>query len=151
MSLIEAALRRAQDGPSQPSNAGRSPKTSPPRPPIAPRHLWNVSPTLWWLGSAFVLVIGLLASEARWPLRAPEVPTSPTSTAHSSSSLHRKLKESELQLSGIVKGTGESLAIINGTVVRPGDLIEGATVTEVNPTSVRLRRHAKDIILQQAR
>lgn len=52
------------------------------------------------------------------------------------------------QLSGVVEGTGESLAIINGHVVRVGETIDGAVVLEVTRDSARLRWRDQDVALR---
>jgi len=48
--------------------------------------------------------------------------------------------EDGLQLTGIVEGSGEPLAMINGMVLGIGDRVEGATLLEIANGSVRLRR-----------
>ena len=146
MSLIEAALRKAHVPPSVPENSEVS--ASKARPPLTPTMRGRMPPVMWWLGGGFAVAIGLLLYEA---VRLFHVSAAPPTTPlrHAAFSLHRTSREAELKLSGIIKGSDESLAIINGTVVRPGDVVEGALVTEVNTTSVRLRRRTKDIILKQ--
>jgi len=44
------------------------------------------------------------------------------------------------RLTGIVEGSGEPLAMINGMVLGIGDRVEGATLLEIANGSVRLRR-----------
>ena len=45
-----------------------------------------------------------------------------------------------LTLSGIVEGSGESYAVINGVIVGVGEQVEGATLLEIANGSVRLLR-----------
>ncbi len=53
----------------------------------------------------------------------------------------------EFSLTGIVFGGGEPSAIINGKIVKEGDVIEGAKVLKINPKKVTLGFKGKEISL----
>ena len=65
-----------------------------------------------------------------------------------SSSMRRPLLQPTLRLSGIVGGSGEPLAIINGMVVRVGEMVAGATLLEVGKDFARLRWRDQDVVLR---
>ena len=65
-----------------------------------------------------------------------------------SPSMHRPLLQPTLRLSGIVGGPGEPLAIINGSVVRIGEQVAGATLLEVGEDFARLRWRDQDVVLR---
>jgi len=54
-------------------------------------------------------------------------------------------------LNGIVEGVGEPFAIINGTIVRLGESIEGATLTEVAQGKATLRWNDQNVVLRTSR
>ena len=56
-----------------------------------------------------------------------------------------------LTLSGVIGGPGEPMAIINGSLLGPGDAIEGATLLDVTGDSARLRWRDEDVVLRLAR
>ncbi len=59
--------------------------------------------------------------------------------------------EPVLALNGVVRGVGESFAIINGTIVRLGETIEDATLLRVDSGMAIVRRKGKDLILRTAK
>ncbi|MBI4322737.1 MAG: hypothetical protein HY596_00495 [Candidatus Omnitrophica bacterium] len=65
-----------------------------------------------------------------------------------SPSMHRPLLQPTLRLSGIVGGPGEPLAIINGTIMRVGEMVAGATLLEVGEDFARLRWRDQDVVLR---
>ena len=58
------------------------------------------------------------------------------------------LPQPTFRLSGIVEGAGEPLAIINGTIVRVGEMVAGATLLEVGEDFARLRWRDQDVLLR---
>jgi hypothetical protein len=65
-----------------------------------------------------------------------------------SPAIRRPLMQPALRLSGIVGGPGEPLAIINGAIVRVGEEVAGATVTELGQDYAKMRWHDQDITLR---
>ena len=59
--------------------------------------------------------------------------------------------EQPFELSGVVEGTGESFAIINGHIVAIGDTIDGATLLEVKDHTATLRWEGEELVLRTAR
>lgn len=57
----------------------------------------------------------------------------------------------QLQLNGVIEGSGEPLALINGSLVRLGETIEGATLLEVKEGSARLRWLNQELVLRTTR
>jgi len=57
----------------------------------------------------------------------------------------------EFSLTGIVFGAGEPSAIINGNIVKEGDVIQGAKVLEIKPKKVKLDFKGKEISLLMSR
>lgn len=59
-----------------------------------------------------------------------------------------KPKPVYFDLSGVIEGSGEPLAIINGSILGKGDTIERAEVVDITPHRVLLRRSGEDIYLR---
>jgi len=49
------------------------------------------------------------------------------------------------------QGPGESLAIINGNIMRRGDTVGGVTLLEVHEDSARVRWHDGELVLRFTR
>ena len=63
--------------------------------------------------------------------------------------LHRPpVQPPELKLNGVVAGVGETFAIINGSIVRLGDSIAGATLVSVENDTARLRWQEQELQLR---
>ena len=60
-------------------------------------------------------------------------------------------KPPALKLSGIVRGAGEPVAIINDHIIQVGDSVEGATLVAVTEDSATLRWLDKELVLRTAR
>ena len=57
----------------------------------------------------------------------------------------------DLELSGIIAGPGEPMAIINGSLLKPGDTVDGATLLEVTDDFARVRWRDEEVVLHLAR
>ena len=177
MSLIEEALRRTQqttgqdaqrrDRPVAPAPAASSisqpsqPKISTPLPslpsPGGSKLRARIEKGLLIGGSA--LIAGIVMWEA-WMYLTPATGRTPRPVAAArpaaaqvaqtsfSPSMRRPLLQPTLRLSGIVGGPGEPLAIINGTIVRVGEMVAGATLLEVGEDFARLRWRDQDVLLR---
>ena len=171
MSLIEEALRRAQeqerDVPAGhqdlPRPLSQQPVTATQEIPMSTTTV--LQPSRSWiplacLGGGFVLVIGVVI----WKLWLASVPLAPASrrsvgTTRSASPQgaptllnpvlpHTSLLQPRLQLTGIVGGPGEPLAIINGNIMRVGETRDGALLLEVREDAVRVRWHDQELVLR---
>ena len=158
MSLIEEALRQAQiklqpqppqtvmePGPQAPPVPASPPTSVPTHAPVRPpRTQVRASaagsgrklPLLALMGVGIGLAGGCVIG-AIWWWEA----TSPF--ASSSRGL--------FDLTGVIEGTGESLAIINGRVTRLGDSVDGATVLGITKNSATLRWRGQKVVLQTDR
>ena len=178
MSLIEEALRRTQqttgqdaqrrDRPVAPAPVASSisqpsqPKVSTPLPslpsPGGSRLRARIEKGLLVGGSA--LIAGIVVWQA-WVsmapaagrLRRPLAAVRPAGarvvqTSLRSPAVPQPLPQPTLRLSGIVGGLGEPLAIINGTIVRVGEMVAGATLLEVGEDFARLRWRDQDVLLR---
>ena len=55
------------------------------------------------------------------------------------------------QLTGVVQSAGDAMAIINGSVVRVGDAIDGATLVEIGKDSATVEWRGRTVVLRTAR
>ena len=53
-----------------------------------------------------------------------------------------------LMLSGVIEGAGDSLAVINDRILREGDLVNGAMITDIVADSVTLIYNGKELNLR---
>lgn len=170
MSLIEEALRRTQHAPVVPEPksvpAGVTVQ-APPQPirPVAtlrrqetsrPRagFRWQLPAAV--LGIGVVVIGGLMVQERiatpRPVQRAQSIPAAakaPTPVASAKQLLG--ISPPTLELSGVVEGAGESLAIINGIIVKVGETIEDATLLDARQDSARLRWRDQELVLRTGR
>ena len=154
MSLIEEALRRVQTLPPPPVERPRMEQREPP--PRTPEVRAAAQPTsqIPWLGvligSAGALILG-------WGIWTTAVLVRPTSVAQPAPAppprrpLMALSGKPHLELSGIIGGPGQPMAIINGMLLAPGEIIEGATLLDVTGDSARLRWREEEIVLQLSR
>lgn len=79
-------------------------------------------------------------------------PMRPAGTAPATSSAARPTAVASLKLEGVISGPVR-IAIVNGRLVRAGDMIGGATVLEVLPDGVRYSRagRVQTLVLPGAR
>jgi len=163
MSVIEEALRRVQALPPQASQPPPRRSQDKESPAWRPSHLhWMV------LGAVGVLVGGwgiwtLVVLLSPPPTVQQEVvsrPARPGNGDWRAGAQHVRPRSAlnpggalrpSLQLSGVVTGPGEPMAIINGHILKIGDRIEGATLLEVTDTSARLHWRDREFILRLAR
>jgi len=134
MSLIDEALRKAQGPSHSPSVLPDVKTTGWGGVPAASRKFASVRA---WLGPVLIglALLFLTAGVIVWQVWLYITPVpSPT----------------QLELHGVVEGTGEPLAIINGRIVHLGETVEGATLVEVGKHTARLRRRKRDIVLRTA-
>ena len=155
MSLIEEALRRVQTLPPPPVEGPRmEQREPPPRTPevrAAPRPPASQIPWLGVvIGSAGALILG-------WVIWTMVVLVRPTDVAQPAPapSPRRPLMalsgKPYLELSGIIGGPGQPMAIINGRLLAPGEIVEGATLLDVTDDAARLRWRDEEIVLQLSR
>ena len=76
------------------------------------------------------------------PMR-PYVPATPTAAAQSTA---RPFK-----VTGVLIGATRRVAVINGTLCREGDTVDGARVVSIEPGSVQLRRSNETLVVQLER
>ncbi len=163
MSLIEEALRRVKD-PTLSKTVAPPAVATPPSPAIAeqsPAHSWSsadsapapsAAPQLIWSTdfSRRAWTIVLIAAGlffGYWVLnRRPshaqplaKTPATTSTTTLSSSQAPALQPQAAFILNGIVGGSGEPYAIINGTLVRIGQLINEWTVLAIGEGSVTLQ------------
>ncbi len=166
MSLIEQALRRAQDpgipqakDPPQPNQAEPAPK-----PPI---HPWQGPPPGRWsralplvaaatfAATGALIVIGALWIRATLARQAAQSPQPVAISAEGRASVAgpvfsapahpkpspapKRAQREEFILSGLIEGQGEPLAVINGEIVAVGDRIGSATFVGIVDGVARLR------------
>jgi len=55
---------------------------------------------------------------------------------------------SSLELTGIMEGGGEALAIINDNILRKGDTVKGAEIVSIDEDSVTLLNRGKEVVLR---
>ena len=67
------------------------------------------------------------------PTPAPVLEVSPAPTEHPQA-------KAEILLTGIVEGSGEPYAVINGSIVGVGETVQGLTLLEIGNGSVKVRR-----------
>ncbi len=165
MSLIEEALRRTQETTGQDAKASSASqvsqaKTATPLPsllsPSDSSLRARIEKGLLIGGSALIASIVIweawvyltpIAARLRRPVAAVR-PAGARVVRTSLSPAHRSLLQPTLRLSGIVGGPGEPLAIINGTIVRVGEMVAGATLLEVGKDFARLRWRDQDVVLR---
>lgn len=203
MSLIEEALRRAQDS-SQSEQAGsqvvveRAPLPAPQRPVVSPeisrsarqcgvageisqeekpaeevhhdsavgsvegvggnaaREAHANWPMSALLGVSFFILAGIIAWEV-WSYVIPRGSPMPVSarreihqamTTGDRAGVAPRPVRRQLELTGVVEGGGEPLAIINGQIMRVGETVDGATLIAVDRNTARLRHRGQEIVLQ---
>lgn len=159
MSLIEEALRKAQlERPSGRPASSVAVEDPPPRAVPLPRvrpvaHAPSAQPAPATAGlqpglaaGAGLLVIGVLAWFWLGTRSSPRAPA-PTSAAPVAAPRPVFRKQPPFQLTGVVGGPGEPLAIINGQIVKVGDAVAGAVLLEVGSNSARLRRGNEELVL----
>ena len=174
MSLIEEALRRAQEAGRIPESREPPPPSPQPGQPPTPVASLRESPLTtavrpsrsWFevalIGGGFVLVIGLVVWEF-WISFGPGISTAtrPVTTAPRTDSQvvqasfrpasRKSLLPPHLELTGIVEGPGEPLAIINGNIMRVGDTVDEATLLEVRGDSARVHWRDRELVLRLTR
>jgi len=154
MSLIEEALRRVQTLPPPPERPEVERRKPVPLPPAPEARVEPPASQIPWLGvligSAGALILG-------WVIWTTAVLVRPTDVAQPAPapSPRRPLMalpgKPHLELSGIIGGPGQPMAIINGMLLSPGEIIEGATLLDVTGDSARLRWRDEEIVLQLSR
>ena len=173
MSLIEEALRRAQEANPIPERREILPPAPPPsqsqprRPVIRVQGSSSRRSRSWretaLLGGGVALIAGVVV----WQLRSDVSPPAPTTirslaaTARNTSprvvqtspspASHKPLLSSRPELSGIVWGPGESLAIINGNIMRVGETVDGTTLLGVRNDSAQIRWRDQELVLRTSR
>lgn len=152
MSLIEEALRRVQTlppPPERPQVERREPVPSRPEVRVEP----SASQIPWLgvlIGSVGVLILGWMI----WTMAVLARPTSVTQPAPAPSPRRPLMAlpgKPHLELSGIIGGPGQPMAIINGRLLAPGEVVEGATLLDVTDDAARLRWREEEIVLQLSR
>lgn len=152
MSLIEEALRKAQEAPRFPAPAFPAPQARPvPQAPSSP-------PAIPLATGAGLLLIGVLAwfwwGHRLSPLpagpsaRTPSVTPAPRPAAPAVAPRPAFRRPPLFQLTGVVAGPGEPLAIINGQIMKVGDTVSGATLLQVGSNSARLRWGDEELVLK---
>ena len=195
MSLIEEALRRAQ----QAAPAAEASGTSTPAQTLEldPPPLFQESaatsaasgarsevPLQPWAGLAVVVVATVVltlwivkplsrsvpaattAPAHPAEIAKPAVPVPTTSAAAATAAVAspatanpapagavhgRKRIQPTLILNGTIEGSGEPLAIINGSIRRVGETVEGATLLEIKKDAARLQWHDQEIVIRTTR
>ena len=157
MSLIEEALRRVQTLPPPPVEQPRmEQREPPPRTPEVRAAPPTPTSQMPWLGvvigSAGALILGWVV----WTMVVLVRPTDVTVTHPAPApSPRRPLMilpgKPHLELSGIIGGPGQPMAIINGRLLAPGEIIDGATLLDVTDDAARLRWRDEEIVLQLSR
>ena len=158
MSLIEEALRRAQEEGSLSQRETPIHVQLPDPVPAAESAQEASRPTLNWAAIVTVAMVGALAwiawgrmaapvsrSVSRQPSQAARAPAVAEPTGHP---VVRRAFSPVLTLHGIVEGSGEPLALINDNVLRVGDVIEGATLVDVKADAATLRWRDQELILK---
>ena len=164
MSVIVEALRRTQQAAGQDAKRQSHPEAPTPAKAATPlpslpggRLRVRVEKGLLIGGSALIASIVLWEAwvslaPATGRLRQPVAVARPAGArvvqTSLSPSMHRPLLQPTLRLSGIVGGPGEPLAIINGSVLRVGEQVAGATLLEVGEDFARLRWRDQDVVLR---
>lgn len=167
MSLIEEALRRVQE---LPRPVERTEGWSAPRPAPSqvdrPRLSQDAGSPAWWPSHVQWLVVGavgaLVVGWGIWTLVVllnPPAPVQPQPVSRPAQQSHEASRRPfaslaarpSLQLSGVVTGPGEPMAIINGHLLKIGETIEGATLLEVTDTSARVHWRDQEFVLRLAR
>lgn len=95
---------------------------------------------------AAYLATGALALAADPPLGDPMRPYAPASPAASNDPAARPFK-----LTGVLVAATRRVAVINGTLYREGDTVNGARIVRIDPASVQLRRGSENLSLQLQR
>lgn len=62
-----------------------------------------------------------------------------------------KASPRRLRLSGVLVSTTRRIAVINGSLYREGDEVQGARITRIEPESVRLRRGDEELVVPLVR
>lgn len=164
MSLIEEALRRVQPGTTARPEAGPAESAAAQEERIR-RVQVPVTNNRWvaWIGGGFAISVLALAALTRLlrpieAVRPPAIATPAPGVADASlgSAARTMVKPApepgpilqrrsqppqppELKLNGVVEGVGEPFAIINGSIVRLGESVAGATLIAVDRDNARLR------------
>jgi len=155
MSLIEEALRKAQlEGPGGRQGSSVAVEDPSPRtvsfPQVRPvAQAPSAQPAIPLAAGAGLLAIGVLAW--MWwghSARPPAIASSPASTVPAAAPRPVFRKQPPFQLTGVVGGPGEPLAIINGQIVKVGDAVSGAVLLEVASDSARLRWGDEELVLK---
>ena len=182
MSLIEEALRRVKDPLIHPApTKAEKPRTTAPSQTRPTAHSWSPTPapspsqpaaaspispltlaTLAVLG----LTVALLVGGAAWMWRtfkggapvAPEPATAPMSetTAPSKHAIPSRsaaaATDPEFHLTGVVEGSGNPYAVINGSIVGVGETVGTATLLGIAEGMVTLRlADGKETVLRVER
>lgn len=172
MSIIEEALRRVQDPiVSPPPVPVHSWPTSPP-PASAPRAGTPAStPKVINIGTVLGLTAILVIGGASWiawrfgrdqrpalraaeplPAQAPDRVRSVAALSGLVNRLARVAPEQMFRVSGVVEGGGDPYALINGEILRLGEVIDGATLLEITEGRIRLgRADGEEIVLSVPR
>ena len=97
---------------------------------------------VWWLGHTFEHSKARVASQVTNPARevisASEAPTLPASQSAEGPVVAQN--QGSLVLSGIVEGSGEPYAMINGLIIRAGQQVGGVTILRIADGSVTVRQ-----------
>ena len=171
MSVIEEALRRAQETSHVPEQQETLTPSSPFRsqPHQQPEvRIQSASPAgtsrmrTALIAGGVALLVGLMVWKIRMvsvastsittqplPAATPSAGPKLTQPSPSPSLTPRKLlPASPPRLSGIVGGTGEPLAIIDGNIMRAGETVDRTTLLEVRDDSARIRWHEQELVLR---
>ena len=167
MSLIEEALRKIKD-PLLPQAPPGIPASPPPPahswPTEAPAH--GLSPATRHFNPLLAVAAAIAAlTDALTPwgefwmgrtIGRSHAAAAPVSLAVASSTLTEPgstpIPRPAPELHGIVEGSGEPYAVINGTIVSVGDRIEDLTVRRVEDGAVTLRRDdGEEVVLRVKR
>lgn len=135
MSLIADALRKIE-------TPGASLPSQEPKPP----SLW---PYRILLGTGIALVLGLLVAvtqkgsshPASTTPPAPPTAFSPVTKVSPSALLFNA--DRQMSLSGIITGSGKSLAVINNQLVEEGEMIRGMKLVRVMPDQIELEKEGR--------
>jgi hypothetical protein len=179
MSIIEEALRRAQGSasatPPQTSPV-QGPKVAPAPETRAPAHSWQAPPAQEAPGlqpaplnvvalAILVLTVGLIIGGAYWMGRSfrsgaavRQATIHPAASAERAESPARKPAKRQapagkaIVLSGVVEGSGEPYAVINGEIYAVGERIGDATLGTISNGAVTLRHdNGRETVLRVPR
>jgi hypothetical protein len=152
MSIVEEALRRSkalsQSAPDLTAPSEHVPVPVPVPDQTAARHPSRhvTTAALVFMLAVLCLVLSrialptILTADYAAPLSLPDLELAPTIPATG-------MAQPEFKLTGVMSGSGNAVAIINDEIVRVGDQIQSASITQITPTGVVLQRNAELLML----